>query len=105
MSDDPFARFADLSDEAIRKNIAEHVYGEDNKRRAEAVLASRDQLRREASQAEQMDIARSAKDAAWEAAKAARSANTRATIALVTATVSAIATGIMAYLAWTHPPH
>jgi hypothetical protein len=45
---------------------------------------------REASQAEQLEIARSAKDAAWAAARAAERANTRATIAIVIAIASAI---------------
>jgi hypothetical protein len=37
---------------------------------------------------EQIDIARSAKDAAWEAARAAQTANTIATIALIGAAMA-----------------
>jgi hypothetical protein len=44
---------------------------------------------REASQSEQLKIARSARDAAWAAARAAEHANTRATIAIVIAIASA----------------
>jgi hypothetical protein len=56
-------------------------------------LAQKDhesELRREASQAEQINIARSAKDAAWEAARAAKRANIIATAALAAAAISII---------------
>ena len=65
-------------------------------------LAQKDQesaRRREASQAEQIDIARSAKDAAWEAARAANKANTIATVAVVMA-ITAI---IISTFAWIYP--
>lgn len=65
-------------------------------------LDRRDQdvtVRQEAYQAEQIDIARSAKDAAWASAKAAEraataaeAANIRATRALIIAVVSAVIT-------------
>jgi len=44
----------------------------------------------EASQAEQIEIARSAKDAAWEAARAAKIANKIAVAALIAAAVAII---------------
>jgi hypothetical protein len=57
-----------------------------------------DHLRADSARAEEMDIARSAKDAAWVAARAAEraadaadKANARATIALIIAAVSIIA--------------
>jgi hypothetical protein len=60
---------------------------------------------REASKAEQIEIARSAKDAAWaaaraaeRAAKAAEKANIRATIALIIAAISIAATIIGIWL-------
>jgi hypothetical protein len=69
--------------------------------------------RREASQAEQIEIARSAKDAAWaaalaaeRAATAAEKANIRATIALVIAAISIAATIIGVWVVHrdsTHP--
>lgn len=68
---------------------------------AEAWLRQKDQeradalaLRNEASQAEHLEIARSAKDAAWEAARAAKHANRIATAALIAAAV-AIAVSIV----------
>jgi hypothetical protein len=57
--------------------------------------------RRAASQAEQIDIARSAKDAAWEAARAAKTANTIA----ITAVVMAIIAIIISTFAWIYPHH
>jgi len=60
-------------------------------------LAERDdeaRKRNEYSQSEQIDIARSAKDAAWEAARAARTANKIATAALIAAVI-AIAVSII----------
>jgi hypothetical protein len=48
--------------------------------------------RKDASQAEQTEIARSAKDAAWAAARAAEKANIRATMALIIAAISIAAT-------------
>lgn len=71
-------------------------------------LARRDQdvsIRQEASQVEQIDIARSSKDAAWASAKAAEraaaaaeAANTRATTALIVAIVSIIITVVGLWL-------
>jgi hypothetical protein len=59
------------------------------------------ELRREASQAEQIDIASSAKDAAWEAARAANKANTIAAIAVAMATIAII----ISTFAWIYPRH
>lgn len=67
--------------------------------RAVQWLAKKDaevSARAEASQSEQINIARSAKDAAWEAARAAQTANKRATIALVIAAISAIMSAVIA---------
>jgi hypothetical protein len=46
--------------------------------------------RREASQAESLEVAKSARDAAWEAARAARIANNIAAAALVAAAIAII---------------
>jgi hypothetical protein len=61
--------------------------------------AEESERRKDASQVEQAEIARSAKDAAWaasraaeRAATAAEEANTRATIALIIAAISITAT-------------
>ena len=61
-------------------------------------LEERADARSDASQSEQISIARSAKDAAWAAAEEARSANTTAKIA---ATIAAMALIIaIAALGW-----
>jgi len=70
----------------IRGRLATKVY-----LRAEAALATAWLERRsKASSSEQLDIARSAKDAAWAAARAADTANSKATIAIVIAAISLI---------------
>ena len=48
--------------------------------------------RNEASSVEQLELARSAKDAAWAAARAADLANRKATIAMIMAAISIIVT-------------
>ncbi|MGH8614315.1 MAG: hypothetical protein ACREYF_20375 [Gammaproteobacteria bacterium] len=61
--------------------------------------AEESERRREASQAEQIDITRTAKDAAWEATRAANKANTIATIAVVMAIIAII----ISAFAWIYP--
>lgn len=81
--------FEELGEMKVRQNLATHVYGEDNQRMAREWLAHKDQVRaseasrlNEASSREQIDIARSAKNAAWTAAIAAAIAAICATIAI-----------------------
>ncbi len=72
----------------VREGVAECKWNEKSLPFVELWLQRRESVRNEASQAEQMDIARSAKDAAWEAARAAKSANTIATLALIAAVIA-----------------
>jgi uncharacterized membrane protein len=80
------------------------VYDEPARRWIEDIdraSAEESERRREASQAEQIDIARSAKDAAWEAARAANKANAIAAIAVVMAIIAII----ISTFAWIYPHH
>ncbi len=102
---------AEVPEEIIRQKIAGGVFDEAKKNYLEAALASRERSRKESSQAEQMEISRSAKDAAWAAADAARDAATEAReankhakraniIAALAIVVAIIALIVSGYLAW-----
>lgn len=112
-------RFEQDGERKVRQNLASHVYGEDNGNMARAWLdhkvrerAEEAERRAQASSEEQLDIARSAKDAAWAAAEAAKeaatsardaareasAANTRTTIMLIITAISVIATIVISYL-------
>jgi hypothetical protein len=106
-----FADFESLGEEVVRGRLASGEYSSRLEincanewlRRKAQERSDKDARRNEASQSEQTEIARSAKDAAWSAASAARdaaneareqlriarAANTRATIALIIAALSA----------------
>lgn len=104
---DFWAELEALGEEQVRERLATKRYGNvgDRKALAEEWLRVQEESRKDASQSAQIEIARSAKDAAWSAAEAAseaasearehsriaRAANTRATIALIIAAASAIA--------------
>ncbi len=75
-------------EEAVRNNLALGRYQNKKGALAREWIARKDQSRNDASQAEQIAIARSAADAAWDAARAAKKANNRATIALLMAAIS-----------------
>lgn len=106
-----WAQLEVVGEERVRTNLALKHYGDVGGKRAlvELWLASKDQQRseesarrNEASQSEQIDIARDAKDAAWaaadaarEAAREARKANVIATLALIAA-IPAIAISVIA---------
>jgi hypothetical protein len=99
-----FARFEEMGEEAVRILAYTAGFATTNQRLAIKWLAQKDQeseRRRDASQAEQIDLARSANDAAWEAARAAKTANTIAIIAVVIAIVAII----MSTFAWIYPHH
>ena len=81
-------------EEWVREGVAQCRWGERNLPFVQLWLERRESARNDASNAEQIDIARSAKDAAWEAARAAKSANTIATLALIAAVI-AIAVSIL----------
>jgi hypothetical protein len=78
----------------VREAVTQCRWSEPNLSYVQLWLDRRAEAREEASQAEQMDIARSAKEAAWEAARAAKNANTIATLALIAAVI-AIAVSIL----------
>lgn len=80
-----FERLDKLGEEAVRLNIASNVYGPENvtavnqwlaykatqREAAAAVVAANSEARKDAANREQIEIARSAKNAAWAAATAA----------------------------------
>ena len=98
------ARFEEMGEDAVRILVHTKRFITSNERLAIKWLAQKDQeseRRREASQAEQIDIARSAKDAAWEAARAAKTANAIAMIAVAMAIIAIV----ISTLTWIYPPH
>lgn len=70
-------------EEAVRNRVALHQYNEKKHALALEWLRKRDQERSDASMAEQITLARSAKNAAWAAAIAAIIAAIAAIIALL----------------------
>ena len=95
MDDDSeqLARFEEMGEDAVRILAYTQRFTTKNQRLAIKWLAQKYQeleRRREASQTEQTDIARSAKDAAWEAGRVAKKANTIAIIAVTMAIVAII---------------
>ncbi len=88
-TEDRWHKFEALGAKAVRQNIASKVYGEQNRRLAEAWLehkatlaAHESGLRNDDSSREQIRIALSAKNAAWIAAIAAIVAAIAAVIAV-----------------------
>ena len=72
MTDDPmFADFERDGEDVIRKNLAASLYQERKAKLAREWLYRKERERNNASNAEQIRIARSAKNAAWAAAIAA----------------------------------
>jgi hypothetical protein len=95
MTDDPYARFAELGEGGVKHELARDAFNDVNKRLAITWLEQKAQDRSDASQAESLAIASSSKDAAWVAADAARvaareakTANTIAKLALVAAVIA-----------------
>jgi hypothetical protein len=72
---------ADLSDAEIEVQLPN--FNEKKRRLVRALLDEKWTTRARDAQAEQTDIARSAKDAAWVSAKASEGANKRATVAII----------------------
>jgi hypothetical protein len=86
------------SEQEIETNLAKGIYGADKRPLAELVLARKKLARVEAQRTEEMGIARSATEAAWESAKEAKGANTRATWALIVSIASlAIAVSVLIF--------
>lgn len=84
-----FAEFDAMGEDQVRLLIPD--LSDPRRTWAKEWLARVDQesrLRNEASQSESLAIAKSAKDAAWEAARAASNANTIAAIALAAAVIA-----------------
>ncbi len=91
INDELRAQFERIGEEQVRLNLNNHRYNE----RATAIaiewLAPREEESRRrisALQAEQVEIARSAKDAAWVSAQAAKGANLRSTVAIIVALIA-----------------
>ena len=83
-----------MGEEKVRRAIAQGGGTPEWIAFAKEWLAQFDHERKLSSQAESLEIATSAKDAAWEAARAAKNANTIATLALAVAVI-AIAVSIV----------
>jgi hypothetical protein len=95
--------FRDLSEqgeEAVRAKLAAGIYAGKRIGLAEEWLRQRDQERSDFSQSEQITIARSAKDAAWAAARAAERAARHASMANKIAIAAAVIATISAVIAW-----
>lgn len=95
MADEPlndkdmlFAQLDGLLEDEIRARLATGIWGDEKRRLVQLYLDDKALQRAKAAQAEQT-IARSAKDAAWAAVDAAKSANRRATVAIAIAIISA----------------
>ena len=89
------AELEEMGEAKVRKAAATRLYTGRHGGWTEEWLAARDQAQvtsdaavARASQSEQIDIARSAKDAAWAAARAAKNANMIATLALIAAAIA-----------------
>lgn len=100
------AELNDLGEDEVRRRVARQLYGNQTRKRriVDHWLEKGERERNSVSQAEQIDIARSAKDAAWAAAEAAKdaarqaqSANTRATIGIV---ISIISIAVASFISW-----
>lgn len=96
------AKCRELGEEEVRRIVADRSGTPQWLAEAEKWLLQIDRADEKVSQSENLEIARSAKDAAWEAANAARdaareakTANTIATLALIAAAI-AIAVSIVA---------
>ncbi|HSG34462.1 MAG TPA: hypothetical protein VLA37_07995 [Sphingomonadaceae bacterium] len=77
-----------IGEERVKQLINDRIYNRRKQTWAEEWLEAQIRLRSEASQSESLKIARSAKDAAWEAARAAKTANTIAALALAAAAIA-----------------
>ena len=92
-----FAELEQLGEDEVRHRLDTNQFSLAYYSPAKRWIARRDRAeseeserKREASQSEQISIARSAKDAAWAAALAARKANIIASAALIMATISIV---------------
>lgn len=98
-----FAELDQLTESEIEARLATGVWREDKRPLVRAYLEQKKLAWAKAAQADQLEVARSAKDAAWAAVTEAKGANRRATIAIIVsagATLAAVASVVVAYLAW-----
>lgn len=108
----PFDEFEQEGERVVRHNLEANLYNSGKAASARAWLGRKDDAREQRTmdaEAEQLAIARSAKDAAWASATAAQAsaseaakANRRALHAMIIAAVSAgaaVAASVVAYLA------
>jgi hypothetical protein len=100
--DELYAELDPLPESEIERRLAQGIYGTEKKRQlVRLYLEQKATARAKNAQAEQTEIARSAKDAAWASAEAAKGANTRSTVAIIisiVALVLAAATFIKTFL-------
>ncbi len=104
-----FAELDLLGEEKTRINLANRIYGADKQPLVAEWLKRKDEPRRETSHAAELEIAQSAKDAAWAAADAARDAAAeakeanriakRASASAHIATIAALISSIMSIVA------
>ena len=92
--------FEAAGDEVVRANVLLNRYERDKRAAAEAWLRERLKARRRVLTADELYIARSAKDAAWSAAGVAREAADSARWAGVLATIALVVAGGTAVLMW-----
>ena len=78
-----FAKLEERGEQEIEANLAKGIYGADKRPLVELCLTRKKLARTEAARAEEMGIARSAKNAAWAAAAFAALAALAAVIALL----------------------
>ena len=90
----------ELLDHEIEARIKQSIWSREKLVYAQHVLDRRALNRAKDAQAEQTEIARSAKDAAWESAKAAKGANARATIAIVVSIVAVVLAAAGVFIAY-----
>jgi len=83
--------FEQRGPDGVRKQIEHALYDAEKQKQAYEWLDETERGPDRALMREQILIAGSARDAAWESARAAKAANVRATIALVISLVSALA--------------
>jgi hypothetical protein len=77
-----YAELDGLQENEIRARTKAGIWRDEKRRFAELYLEDKAMARATAARAEEVAVARSAKDAAWASAKAAKGANTRATWAI-----------------------
>ena len=90
ISDASRAEFEQRGPAGVRAQIGAALYDEDKQNQAYEWLDEKEHGATRSLIREQISIAADARDAAWVVARAARRANTRATIALVIASISAL---------------